>query len=256
MVNKKGLFTLYVLIYTILGIGISLMLFVNFQEHSSTKYLGDSQLNLIELYSEGESDLFYVTQLLSDIEIVSSLFENGGFYNDPNKMNGEYVLWKKNSSDCYPTLNLLDREFSIVFNKKLLNEGYSLDYSTKVINSLSFFEILFNSSKNLDYSIVNKENEEIGIYSLSPNFKILINYDLNNFFSFVEEVKSIVGLCQNDENCWESHATFEWENNGNLFMFESLPQLIQTVNGEKEVKIKAAVDFEEINELVEGEFEC
>lgn len=254
--NKKGLFTLYVLIYTILGIGISLMLFVNFQEHSSTKYLGDSQLNLIELYSEGESDLFYVTQLLSDIEIVSSLFENGGFYNDPNKMNGEYVLWKKNSSDCYPTLNLLDREFSIVFNKKLLNEGYSLDYSTKVINSLSFFEILFNSSKNLDYSIVNKENEEIGIYSLSPNFKILINYDLNNFFSFVEEVKSIVGLCQNDENCWESHATFEWENNGNLFMFESLPQLIQTVNGEKEVKIKAAVDFEEINELVEGEFEC
>ena len=254
--NKKGLFTLYVLIYTILGIGISLMLFVNFQEHSSTKYLGDSQLNLIELYSEGESDLFYVTQLLSEIEIVSSLFENGGFYNDPNKMNGEYVLWKKNSSDCYPTLNLLDREFSIVFNKKLLNEGYSLDYSTKVINSLSFFEILFNSSKNLDYSIVNKENEEIGIYSLSPNFKILINYDLNNFFSFVEEVKSIVGLCQNDENCWESHATFEWENNGNLFMFESLPQLIQTVNGEKEVKIKAAVDFEEINELVEGEFEC
>ena len=254
--NKKGLFTLYVLIYTILGIGISLMLFVNFQEHSSTKYLGDSQLNLIELYSEGESDLFYVTQLLSDIEIVSSLFENGGFYNDPNKMNGEYVLWKKNSSDCYPTLNLLDREFSIVFNKKLLNEGYSLDYSTKVINSLSFFEILFNSSKNLDYSIVNKENEEIGIYSLSPNFKILINYDLNNFFSFVEEVKSIVGLCQNDENCWESHATFEWENNGNLFMFESLPQLIQTVNGEKEVKIKAAVDFVEINELVEGEFEC
>ena len=50
----------------------------------------------------------------------------------------EYVLWKKNDSDCYPSQELIGREFAYLFNENLRIEGYPIVYEgkVKIVNSM------------------------------------------------------------------------------------------------------------------------
>jgi hypothetical protein len=247
MVGKKGLFTLYVLIYTILGIGVSMFHFVDYQEHVSTGYIGDVQFNLLDKYSSAENDLFYLDYSLSNSDAFFNLLKQGGF--SGGSINSEYTLWKIDDMNCYPTRTSLLEEFSI-----LLNSETGINYSFQFDQKSDNLGIVGIPENNLIYNI-SKNEEIIGNYSVAPIVYFTINYNFDDFLMFVDEIVSIVDNCENDVSCWSELANFAWESENDVFRFSSEEYLINTLQGDRTIKINAAVDFNEINPLL-GDVQC
>ena len=262
MVGKKGLFTLYVFIYTILSIGVALFLISEVQDNLLVKSLGESQLALIESYEHGENKLFYLDRQYAGKDHLSKFFELGGFSYNPLKSEEGYTLWARglnygeDYSECYPTYSSFKSEFGVFLWSELHKNSDSLYYDYEINDLNSSFEVIGISRNSIDIIILKNDSINMGTYSIKPNVKFSVQYDIDNFLEFVDEVKFIVDECRNNEICWESNANFWWENKGNLFMFESIPQIINTEKGKKEVKIKAAVNFDEFNPLQGDTFPC
>ncbi|MBT4334558.1 hypothetical protein HOD61_01955 [archaeon] len=248
MVGKKGLFTLYVLMYAVLGIGVSMFLFVDYHENIRIEYLGNSQLELIDAYTLAEKDFFFVDYSFKSANSLRYLLERGG--SSSLSHNKDFNLWKVGNLECYPTKEMLKKEFSALLNN-LTNINYSFTYEDK---ENSFF-VLAHSSDKLNYDILDN-GTKIGTYSISPDVYFEVDYNFDDFVNFVGEVVTVIDSCDGDISCWETSAEFEWEFKEDVFIFSSKEYAVDSIQGTEQIKIRAAVDFDELNPLQGEVFIC
>lgn len=235
--NKKGIFTLYALVFVILSVGAGIY-FVSSIAESNVATLGKSQANLLNSYSSAEIDLFNYEQFLkyNFKEIISELGSSGGVLGQDSI--GGHTYWQKGSKKCYPSLEDLKKNLGLLIG----DEDIIIDDS----------EILIYYNNTYSFS---ENGIEINYY-FTPVLKFDYDYPLTNFLDRINEVDGVVDICGEDISCWETEFKYECSisKEGNVILIDIDAPKINDVFGEKEIVIKGAVDFG-FNPLID-EFEC
>jgi len=243
--NKKGVLTTYMLIFVILSVGISLFLFTgeNFEKYV---VVGGAQLNLLNLYIEGDTDLYANVQT-SQFALSESLFEvaEGGGVHERSKM-GDYFYWQKGSKKCYPSMENIRKEIELKFSEKM-EKSLDVEYDN---SNYIVFDYIYNETYEFDLDNI------IATHNVNLPIEISYPFDLFEFTNSILLVESIVDECYNNISCWNAKpVNFVSMNEGNTFKIEvTPPNMKDSLTGKKFV-IKGAVDFE-YNPLGRGSFEC
>ena len=237
--NKKGIISVYVCIFTFIAIGLALVLITQ-MEDDTAEVLGDSQFELFETYVSAEVYLFNDGRLIKYVwkDSLIELGENGGV----DASIEEYNYWKKGEKNCFPDLEELgDRLAEIIVLK---TEG---DYVLNVADS----KVVVIYDKEYNSGVDNTSFT----YYFDPVVEIEFEYDLNDFFSAIQTVESIVSECSDDTACWDSKDVSYSVDNNNVFKVDVVSGTVKDILGEEEVIVKGAIDFS-YNPLQDGEFEC
>ncbi len=248
--NKKGIVPHLLLVFTLLTMGVALFLFSSAMENQKDN-IGFIQQDTVNLLFEGREDLNYDKNVLKQefSDVLIRFADNGGVYH--GSASSGYTYWKKGEFECYPTVDSLKKSFLL-----FLDEGLSSD-----IQGSYDFDLIFENNgmsvvmeSNGDYS-AEKEKYKI---SYSPGYEtsVFYDYNFNSFLDGVDEVQRVISLCGDDSTCWEKEATFDWVKDNNLYKVEITSSKLIDAFGEKEVVLKAAIDFDEVNPLVDGELKC
>lgn len=235
--NKKGIFTLYALVFVILSVGAGIY-FASEIAESNVATLGKSQANLLNSYSSAEVDLFNYEQSLkyNFKEIVGELGSYGGVLEQDN-ING-YSYWQRGSEKCYPSLEDLKKNLGALIGDEEIIIGDS--------EILIYYNHIYSFSEN---------NTEIKYY-FTPVLKFDYDYPLTNFLNRISEVDRVADICGEDVSCWETEFEYECSisKEGNVILIDIDAPKINDVFGEKEIVIKGAIDFD-FNPLIDS-FEC
>ena len=249
--NKKGtLIPPLTVVFTIIAMGVALH-YLGVANENQEGYVGEMQLDMINLFSTVENDLIYDKQVLKQSFGVSlvEFAGSGGVFNG-EKTNDGYVYWGRGDVSCYPNLGSLERDFAFYLNENLDFKG---DYEIDFIFGAGM-EVVLDPVKN--YSI-GDNNYEINYKSTS---KILLeyNYNFNSILNSINSVQLVVSTCGDDVACWRNEADFPFvvDNHNKVYKFDITSGNITDAFGEKGVILKAAVDFNELNPVVDGEFKC
>ena len=240
--NKKGIMSLWVFVFTFISIGMALYLFADVSG-DETRLIGDGHSRILSTYSNAEVDRFNDERKIGYAwkESILELGSKGGL--PDGEFNGDYVYWRKGSKECYPNLDILQENLVEVVSSKFNIEGYVL----KVDDNL----VLLNYCR--DYS------ETVGdidfTYHFNPIVEIEFDYGVSDLLIGIDEVKSIVSECGVDVACWDSKDISYSIDDNNIFKVDVSSGTIKDILGEEGVIIRGSIDFD-YNPLQDGEFEC
>jgi len=251
--GKKGILPVFVLLFTIICLGAALF-YLSESLENQKGVIGDKQLGVLKMYSDAQQDKIY-SELLLEQNFEGFLVEfasDGVMYNDQITID-RYVYWKRGEINCYPNFESIKRDFSLFINDQLDDVEYSP-------------EILFGNDGIMKVKMISSNDYNFEEDSLKVVYKPANDYNFesdidiglfNSIISDIEEIAFVVDECGNDNDCWADKANFYWEQDNNLFKVEVVSGIIETESfGEKEVILKAAVDFNEVNPLLGEDFIC
>lgn len=249
--NKKGILPTFVLLFTLACVTAAFFHFSNASENREG-YVGEPQLGMIEVLFESKNDLIYDKQVIEQSfgDLVVEFAENGIIHNGDKTSDG-YTYWYRGGIKCYPDINSLENNFIRLLNGKLKSDGRGNYNSDLIFEGNS---IILNLKSNKEY-LSGGDDYSIS-YISGSEISSKYNYDFNSFLEGVDEVQEIVLNCGADSGCWDMLADFYFEEHNNLFKLEITSPNVTDVFGEKEVILKAAVDFNEINALLGEDFKC
>jgi len=245
--NKRGdYWSTTLLIMTIVMLGwMSYLALTN--SSPIERATGMSSVLLFNFFDEVETDLIYCDKALeySFSDSLNELLLNGGFFEIEDKKVGNYVLWKRDVDECYPTEDRIKKNLGLYLNKsiveKLDNNNLSGDFEFKFEKEDGKLKILGEPTKKLNYS---RDLDNIHIdYEVDPVLVLFLDYDLDEIMLKVLEVKEIVNSCGDNPTCWGNNADFDWTNDEKWFMFEVNIGKIKDVFGETDLVLKGAVYF-------------
>jgi hypothetical protein len=221
--GKKGILPTLILVFTLISFGTAL--FYSGEAVKNQKgEIGIVVQDLLAIENEYKTDIIYDKQ---DLKQSINYFINDFIKNDLNSDWGNTSL--------YPSLDEIKEKFAIYLNDNLKGEyeiGFKFNSDATVID--------FNGIK--EYSLL-KDNYEINIIGEDES-EFEFGYDLSLLSDSVENLKYVVGLCDDDVSCWEEEADFHWEENNNLFKVEVPSGIITDTFGEKEgIALSVTVDF-------------
>jgi len=235
--NRKGIFTLYALVFVILSVGAGIY-FVSSIAESNVATLGNLQANLLNSYSSAEVDLFNYEQSLkyNFKDIIGELGSSGGVLEQDNF--NEYSYWQRGSGKCYPSLEDLKNNLGLLIDEEGVVVGDS--------KILIYYDNTYSFSEN---------NTEIKYY-FTPLLKFDYDYPLDNFLDRINEVDRVVDVCGEDVSCWETEFGYEYSiiKEGSVLLIDIDAPEINDVFGEKEIVLKGAIDFD-FNPLIDS-FGC
>ena len=196
MKNKKGNIIEYLSLW---GFIIAMIVFfMAIQKwEDKTKNFGQYQLQLLDIYQQGEKAAFYSDESakLSAEEAIYKLGEKGGYSSDGGCGYTEdgYILWQYKGKECYPTVLSLENSYKEQLNDLMLQralaypagnvefpEGYELTVYRKDgaldIKGIPKTDLKINSrempAKETDYNeLIYPKPGEKGIrFDPSPNY--------------------------------------------------------------------------------------
>ena len=250
--NKKGtLIPPLTVIFTIFAMGVALH-YIGVADENQQDYIGEMQLDMINLFSIAENDLVYDKQVLKQSfgDSLIDFASSGGFFNGESTSDG-YVYWRRGEVSCYPTLGSLEENFISYLNENLDFKG---DYEIDFIFIGGGMSVVLDPVKK--YSIQDN-NYEVN-YTSTSNVVIDYDYNFNSILNSVNSAQLVVSTCADDIVCWRREASFPFvvDNHNKVYKFDITSGSMTDAFGEKEVILKAAVDFNELNPVVDGEFKC
>jgi len=246
--NKKGVLTTYLLIFVIISVGTSLFLFSG-EDFERYFVIGESHLELLNKYTEGEIDLFIYEENVK-LSLSDSIFElaNMGGVLGRDNIEG-YSYLQKGSKKCYPNSEELNENLKIKLEEKLELEEIELNYFE------GFFTVFTNYFKNYDLSLKNATiKHKIELVS-----EVKYNYEFNEFVKSIQDIESTVTECNNNITCWNIRGiSVESLDEGNIFKIEVTSSTMRDFLRGRDVMIQGAIVFEynPLDELSGGNFEC
>ena len=248
MKNKKGFFTVALVLLFILLISYASITFLVSERKSQEVTIGKIQTDTINVYQDAEKSLFYIDQSAkySAYKTAEELALKGGDFTNCG-VEENYVLWQAGKKECYPTEESLKNSFTDMFNKNLnINlENYNklnknnliLDNYNLALEENNELKIIGNAKNNLE---IKQENID---YSIKPNFITKIDYNFTDYLEISKKVKNTINKCNQDLTCWKTeHSDWTIDQNGNLFMFNVLLTR-KTLFSEKNIIIKFGINF-------------
>jgi len=244
MRRADTMFFIGFIVFTLVILVFATYTFYLSERKSNTEIIGDKQIKLLEIYGEGEKQLFFIDKsaeyVQGDAFLDLSSFDTGcGSKNN-------YYLWKKGFQDCFLTQDLIQKQFNKTFNSRL-NE-YFINYGGLLQDN---YEIILKDNYVMGNAInpLNIKAENIS-YLITPNFKIKTDYNFDSLLDISEKAKKYSEECKDDLNCWNLKAqqsTYQWQidKNGKVFMFDVNTNLKVGFFEQKEFIVKFAIDFEE-----------
>jgi hypothetical protein len=250
--NKKGtLIPPLTLIFTIIAMGVALHYFLEANDNQED-YIGEMQLDMINLFSIAENNLIYDEQVLKQSfgDSLVDFADSGGFFNGKETSDG-YTYWVFGEVSCYPTLDSLETNLGSYLTENLDFKG---DYETDFIFVEGGMSVVLDPVKK--YSI--GDNNYAVNYTPSSNILVDYDYNIGGLLEVISSVQLVAYLCGDDVVCWEREASFPFvvDNHNKVYKFDITSGNMTDAFGEKEVILRAAVDFNELNPVVDGEFKC
>ncbi len=247
LLGKKGILPTLVMIFALISVGAAFFYLIDSGVDESAS-LGKLQVDILKLGYNAERDIIYNKYLLDqNIEDYFVEFAGlGGLFNEYKTDDG-YSYWVRGEIGCYPSLDDLKKNFILFLGDKF-NGSYT-------------FDVLFEDGRSKIVLRTLKEYNVSGSYynvSFKPDLERTVHseIDFSKLYDSVEKVKEVVELCGADVDCWNTSANFSWFNHNNLFKVEIISGSVTGAFGEKEVILKAAVDFDGANPLLGEEFKC
>lgn len=244
--NKKGILPMLVLVFTILCLG-AFLYFSSEIVGNQKEVMGNGAIGLMQLDFNSKSDAIHDEQLIKQkfSERFVKLAEQG--FVKQAKTDDGYSYWRRDSIECYPNLEIVKVNLADSL-KSGLKGNYNFDFN------MDRSKIVLNLVNSKEYS---KKIEKFDIKITPVNsFSVSYNYDIDKVMNNIWKVERIANLCGDDRNCWSNNADFVWKREDKVYKVELVSDKIVDAFGEKEVILKAAIDFEELNPLVGEVFEC
>jgi hypothetical protein len=238
--NRKGVLSAYVFVFTFMAIGLALFLITQIGD-DVVNALGRSQSELLDTYVGAEVDLFNDGRLIEYVwkDSLIGLGKTGGV--DTSSI-GEYSYWKRGGESCFPDLEELESKLAEIIVLK--TEG---DYVLDVDSS--------NVVITYDKEYVGGADNTSFTYYFNPVVEIGFDYDLNEFLDAIQTVEIIVSECGDDIACWDTKDVSYSVDDNNVFKVDVVSGIVKDILGEEVVIVKGAIDFD-YNPLQDGEFEC
>ena len=192
--NKKGIMSVWVFVFTLISIGVALYLFADVSGSDEERLIGDSHARLLSTYSNAEIDGFNDERRIGYAwkDSVLELGLKGGLPN--GEFDSGYVYWRKGSKECYPDLDVLQHNLATVVSSKIHNTDYDF----------SIADNLVLATYDRDYY------ENVGgvsfTYHFNPVVQLEFEYGVNDFLSGINAVESIVSECGDDTTCWDGKS--------------------------------------------------
>ncbi len=219
--GKKGILPTLVLIFTLIAIG-SALFYSSEAENNQKGEVGEIVWDLLNAENELKSEIIYDKAFLQqNMKNFLVDFADNGL---GHTWNGEY-----------PSLDEIKDNFALYLNGKLKREydiGYVFD-ADKTKLQMKGVGMYNHSTQNYNISLVSDRE-----------FEFEFDYQFSLLSDSVETLKDVALTCEEDVSCWESVATFYWEENNNLFKVEVPSGVITDAFGEEGVIVlSATVDF-------------
>jgi hypothetical protein len=171
--------------------------------------IGETQLELINTYTEGEKTLFYIDQAAkySAYKAIYDLALNGGFFDFKCGDYDGYGLWQNKDntlSTCSPDYKTALGRF---MNERL--DSYLSKKATEVDIPLENYDFVINQKKGTEiHGIatlpaqikISCKDIECGVYEFKPSFSIGIDYNLNDYEVIKEKIEKIIEECQTKQD--------------------------------------------------------
>jgi hypothetical protein len=254
--NRKGMvFVITTAVLIVLVVMPMLFIRMSAKKNQFERTLGQTQLDLIDIYQKSEKDLFYVDQAAkyASYESIFALAENGGFTLFGSKCGKylDYNLWNKNEY-CFPDYtNNFKAYFSTNFNPYLSSNDLSLiNYDILLQKD----KIIGTAADNFVYTFKD------GNYSIKPSFSLNIGYDIDYYVQLRNDAEKLVEKCKRNVNitqCISDNKPNSWRigscegdkaNDGKNFRFcvkgDMYPFYEGRIIADKELNYKFALNFE------------
>ena len=209
--RKKGM--ILVLGLAILFSVIMGMLFVRIGAKKSqfNAILGETQLGLIEKYTEGEKILFYVDQAAkySIYDAIDDLSSNVvasenkcGTYRYGGK---EYVLWQSETESieyCMPDYKanlgkVINEKLDAYFDKEILGVNIPKQNYDFVFEEGDKLKISGIATVPISIKILcGKDRSECGVYKVKPSFSHEVDYNLSDYAIMKGKLKGVIEDCK------------------------------------------------------------
>lgn len=187
LTNKKAQFFWYIVLF---GSIVIIVMALFYSPKPSFNYIGEKPLNIINTSLHFEKLLHYIDQSakLSSYKSIYDLSNSGGF-KEKEKCGKflDYNLWNnkdKKIEDCFPDY---ENNFKYFLDKNLK------EYLTK--HPEFTLSINYNYILTEDKLIAIAQNDITGDYSIKPNFKTSLDFDLNIFKEIKEQAKELIQNC-------------------------------------------------------------
>lgn len=200
--------SLALLFWVIMG-----MLFVRIASKKSqfNATLGETQLELIGKYTQGEQILFYVDQA-SKYSIYKAAYDlslNGGFFEYKCGDYKGYGLWQNETKTieyCSPDYKKNFGRFinarldaylnDEIFDVKLLTDNYDFVFEGEDKTRVNGIATVPISLKLL----CGKGKTECGVYKVKPSFTHEIDYNINDYEIIKEKLSKITEECKKEQD--------------------------------------------------------
>jgi hypothetical protein len=233
--SKKGdYWSLALLLMTVFVLGWMSFLALT-QSNFTGKVVGVDSVLLFDFFDEVETKLIFYDKALEYgfSDSLKLLLRNGGSF-DLASEEEDYLLWKRDVQECYPTEEKIKENLGLYLDNAIGEDfEFTFEKGEKlIVIGTSVEEIEFSEQvSNLDIK-----------YSFKPKLKLKVDYNLDQIMIKVFEVKGIIESCGDSESCWEK-ANFDWEKSGTVYTFDVDMGKIEDVFGETDLVLKGAVDF-------------
>lgn len=173
--------------------------------------LGETQMDLLEIYQTAQKDLFFIDQAakLSAYQATHDLADNGGFSPLGSKC-GNYLgynLWSSQTESCYPNYKT---NFKAYINGHL-NQYFSTHPTEIKQNNYEFLltkdSLIATALDNIHYQITK------GDYTVKPSFKINISYNIDEYQLIITAAKKLLDQCKTKPDlkiCVETNKPKNW----------------------------------------------
>lgn len=200
--SKKGALFHWIGIVIIFALAFAVLSPVEF----GVKPKGTWQLDFLHYnFIEAEKQLADHDQLALEIgrKTVLALAEKGGFANRPSCGSADGIrYWNKEQDFCF--LNVdgeINAEFNFRYKKYDHNASFTVSRQGKELMGKTDREILLGQ-KNAQY------------YSLNSGFRVNLDYDFDEYFTFQDEAKKLVDECKSApqlQDCLEKVKPSYWK---------------------------------------------
>lgn len=219
--NKKAAIILYpVLIGIITGLAMY-FIFILISKPDITLPIGTKSITLFKTSHKAEKIIFYIDQSaeLASKNAIYDLAEKG-ISNNCGEFGG-YNLWNNKTKDIDECSTNIEDTFQLIFNSNL-NDYLSLyPYYNIPLNNYDFLVNIDKGNtkvsgfaiKNIELEAIKKDerivieekkestiNNKILEYSLKPNFKTTLDFDLNIFDKIKTQAKELISECSEKKN--------------------------------------------------------
>lgn len=237
--NKKGNFVFNLaLVFGILFLTIFILFkFSNMEKSTSTSYIGEIQIKMINYYLEGESNIFSIEQSAkyAQAEALQEFYANGGYVKNYCGESNGYMIWSNPSKKCFLTKEIINQEFTKIYNNSI--EKYNK------LNIKGNYQINFLNDKILiKGDEIPLKNKDI-IYYLKPVIIVDSQYNLDKSYEISELIRINLDKCNQNISCWKSLGNFDIKENNKIIYFDmNLKQNIGYFD-KKDIVLKFAIDF-------------